>query len=79
MTEHRDLQIVDSGADLFGGIGGALLLAVVGIDSHRHLRRSVSGEILHLLDVKPLFKQLRDVGMTELVRVGLTVLRTSAP
>ena len=54
-------------------LGGALLLTVMGVDAERHFGLGVPGEVLDLLEVKALFKELRDIGVAELVRMRLEV------
>lgn len=66
-------QVADRHTDLRMCLLGALLLAVVGVDAHRHLRRGVTGEVLYLLEVYALLKELRDKGVAEQVRVNVKV------
>ena len=47
----------------------------MGINAQRHIDRSVSCEILNLLDIQPALKQSCDVGMPELVRMNLEIQR----
>ena len=63
------------GADLLCGALLARFVLIMRINAQRHIDRGVSCEILNLLDIQPAFKQPRDVGMSELVRMNVEIQR----
>ena len=63
------------GANLLCGALLARFVRIMGINAQRHIDRSVSCEILNLLDIQPALKQSCDVGMPELVRMNLEIQR----
>ena len=63
------------GANLLCGALLARFVLIMGINAQRHIDRSVSCEILNLLDIQPALKQSCDVGMPELVRMNLEIQR----
>lgn len=63
------------GANLLRGALLARFVLIMGINAQRHIDRSVSCEILNLLDIQPALKQSCDVGMPELVRMNLEIQR----
>ena len=66
------------GANLLCGALLARFVLIMGINAQRHIDRSVSCEILNLLDIQPALKQSCDVGMPELVRMNRTTLECGA-
>ena len=61
------------GANLLCGALLARFVLIMGINAQRHIDRSVSCEILNLLDIQPALKQSCDVGMPELVRMNVEI------
>ena len=61
------------GANLLRGALLARFVLIMGINAQRHIDRSVSCEILNLLDIQPALKQSCDVGMPELVRMNVEI------
>ena len=63
-------QVIHRRADLVRRLAGPAAFPVVGVNPQRHLRGAVTKEILDLLDVHARLKELRGVGVSELVRMA---------